>query len=175
MTRYHPVLVALHWLIALLVLMALVAGGAVLEHMPNSDPEKVAALGPHMVIGIAILALMLVRLAVRLLTQTPLPADAGHPLLTQAGHWAHWALYALVLAMALSGVALSVQAGLPGIVFGGEGTLPESFDVYSARAVHGAVASLLMLLVAAHVAAALYHQFLRRDGLFRRMWFGARG
>ena len=123
MTRYHPFLVALHWLIAIMILMALGAGSLVLQHMPYSDPAKLDALRPHMSIGIAILVLMIVRLVTRLRTQHPPAADAGHPLLTMAGQWAHWGLYLLVLAMAGSGIALSVQAGLPGVVFGGEGSL----------------------------------------------------
>ncbi len=41
-------------------------------------------------------------------------------------------------------------------------------------AAHGVIATLLGLLIAAHVAAGLYHQFIRKDGLFGRMWFGDR-
>ena len=74
--------------------------------------------------------------------------------------------------MAGSGVAMSVLAGLPGIVFGGVGSLPVTFDALPPRAVHGIVAKPLMLAIALHVAAALFHQFVRRDGLLSRMGFG---
>ena len=67
------------------------------------------------------------------------------------------------------------MAGLPEIVFGRSGVpLPESFDELPPRAAHGAMASLLALLILAHVAAGLYHQYGRKDGLFSRMWFGKR-
>ena len=57
-------------------------------------------------------------------------------------------------------------------MFGGSGKpLPESFAAYPARAVHGIVGSLLALLVLVHIVAALWHQFIRRDGLLRRMSF----
>ncbi|MDO9296294.1 cytochrome b [Bradyrhizobium sp.] len=46
------------------------------------------------------------------------------------------------------------------------------FSKYSPRAPHGIGARLLIALVVLHVGAALYHQFGRRDGLLRRMWFG---
>jgi cytochrome b561 len=75
--------------------------------------------------------------------------------------------------MAASGIATAVQAGLPGIVFGGSGApLPESFGIYRPRVVHGVIAKLLVALAAVHVLAALYHQFVRKDSLLSRMWFG---
>lgn len=176
MTRYHPLLVALHWLLAVLIIAGLIVGGTVLAETPNDDPGKVLALRLHMGAGIAILVLMLVRLGIRLMTRTPPHADIGHPALNRAGIWAHWGFYLLVLAMAGSGLALANIAGLPAIVFGGSGDpLPAEFDVFAARGAHGVLATALGLLIAAHVAAGLYHQFIRRDGLFARMWFARRG
>ncbi|MDH5577946.1 MAG: cytochrome b/b6 domain-containing protein, partial [Betaproteobacteria bacterium] len=72
-SRYHPALVALHWLIAILVLFSLGMGMLVLEEIPNSAPEKIDALRGHMVVGVALLLLMLVRLGVRLGTRRPAP------------------------------------------------------------------------------------------------------
>ena len=174
-TRYHPALVALHWALALLIGLALVGGGLILGEMPNSDPHKIEALFGHMTVGTLILALMLVRLAVRLRTDAPPHADIGHPLANRAGRWAHAAFYVLVFVMLGSGVAMSMMTGLPDIVFFGSGApLPESFHGLLPRAVHGLAANLLGLLVLAHVGAALYHQFVRRDGLMARMGFGRR-
>jgi cytochrome b561 len=82
-------------------------------------------------------------------------------------------LYLLLLLMAASGIATAVQAGLPGIVFGGSGALlPESFGIYRPRVAHGVIAKLLLALAVLHVLAALYHQFVRKDNLLSRMWFG---
>jgi cytochrome b561 len=164
--------VALHWLLAVLVVFMLVMGMTSLAELPNSSPDKVFALRGHMVIGVAILALTLVRLVVRLSARKPPPATTGRPLLDRAAVLAHYGLYALVILMAASGLATALSAGLPDIVFGGSGKpLPESFAAYPARAVHGIVASLLALLIIVHVLAAFYHQFIRRDGLLRRMSF----
>jgi cytochrome b561 len=52
--------------------------------------------------------------------------------------------------------------------------LPEDFWVYAPRAGHGITATVLILLIALHVGAALYHQFIRKDNLLARMWFGKR-
>lgn len=175
MTRYHPILVALHWLLALFIIMALIAGNVLLEAVPNSDPAKIGGLSNHMTLGITITVLMLVRLALHIFTQKPAHVKTGNGLIDFAGKAAHWALYALVLGMGFSGIAMSQMAGLPDIVFGASGApLPESFDIYPPRAAHGIISVLLILLIIAHAGAALWHQFLRKDGLLSRMWFGKR-
>jgi cytochrome b561 len=169
MPRYHPLLVGLHWLLALLILFALAMGTFSLKEIPNASPEKL------MIAGVAILALMLVRLGLRLWLPRPAPATTGNRFLDRLGVGVHYGFYLLVILMAASGIATAVQAGLPAIVFGGSGApLPESFWVYRPRAVHGVIAKLLLALVALHVAAALYHQVVRRDRLVARMWFGPR-
>lgn len=172
--RYHRALVALHWLLALLLIVALAMGTFALKTVPNSSPDKIDALRGHMIAGGLILLLTLARIVVRLKTTHPAPASTGSALLDRLASPMHWALYTLVLLMAGSGVAMSVLAGLPGIVFGGVGTLPVNFDTLPPRALHGILAKLLMLAIAAHVGAALYHQFVRRDGLLSRMGFGSR-
>jgi cytochrome b561 len=75
-----------------------------------------------------------------------------------------------------TGYATAIRAGLNRIVFQGSGEpLPESFAVYPTFIVHGYIALALAGFIVLHVlAAALYHQFVRRDRLFRRMWFGRR-
>lgn len=173
--KYHPALVALHWLLAVLLLIALGMGTLSLQHMPNGSPEKVDALRGHMIAGISILVLTVLRLVIRRVTAHPAPASTGNPLLDRIGRGTHHALYLLVILMALSGIATAVQAGLPAIVFGGSGApLPANFAAYTPRAVHGVIAALLLALVALHILAALYHQFVRRDNLIARMGFGRR-
>lgn len=174
-SRYHPALVALHWLIAIALLFSLGSGMLVLEEIPNSSLEKVDALRSHMIAGVVILFLMLIRFGLRLGTARPAPATTGNALLDRLARVTHWGFYALVLVMAATGIATSILAGLPDIVFGGSGApLPESFSIYWPRVVHGAVAGLLLALILLHAAAALYHQFVRRDNLLARMWFGKR-
>jgi cytochrome b561 len=172
--RYHAALVALHWLLVLLMLVELGLGSTFLAHTPNDVPEKLLALRNHMAAGNLILILTLIRLAVRLKTAHPPPAY-GHSTawnrLTAAGHYA---LYLLPVLMATSGLALAAQTGLPQVVFKGIGQLPADFSGHAARVVHGVLAKLLIALIAGHALAALYHQFIRKDGLLRRMGFGPR-
>lgn len=174
--RYHPALVALHWLLALLLALALAMGTFVLKEIPNDSIDKIGALRGHMIIGIAIGALMLVRLVVRRRTSHPPAASTGHVLLDRLRSLAHTGLYVLVFAMAASGAAIALLSGLPEIVFGGAVLplpLPETFAAYPPRAVHGWIAKALFLVIGFHLIGALFHQFRLKDRLLSRMWFGS--
>lgn len=174
-SRYHPLLVTLHWLVALLIAGMLAIGFFKLAAMPNSDPEKIGILLIHMTVGMSILALTSIRLVVRLRTAKPAEATAGHPVLDRIAPVIHYGFYVLVLLMAATGLATAILAGLNRSVFQGSGEpLPPSFAVYPAFVAHGWLALLLAGLVGLHVIAALYHQFARKDRLFQRMWFGQR-
>ncbi len=175
MNRYHPFLVFLHWLLAFMIIMGLVMGGNVLSETPNTAPEKLFYLKIHMSMGIVILLLMLIRLITRFFTSKPPHADIGNVLFNKLGVATHYLFYLVVILMGGSGLATANMAGLPAIIFGGSGeALPMSFDMFPPRKAHGALAVILMLLIAGHVLAFLYHQFIRKDGLFSRMWFGRR-
>jgi cytochrome b561 len=174
-SRYHPLLVTLHWVLALLIIAALIVGFLGLAAMPNSDPQKVTVLRLHMAGGMLILALMVIRFIVRMLTSRPADATTGYPLLDRIAPISHYGFYVLVLVMVGTGFATAILAGLPEIVFGGSGApLPPTFTIYPSRVAHGYIAALLVGLIVLHVLAALYHQFVRKDGLFRRMFFGRR-
>jgi cytochrome b561 len=173
-SRYHPALVALHWLLAILIVAALALGALVMAKIPNSDPMKVEALRSHMFGGALILTLMLVRLLVRTRTAHPPAAPAGNTLLDKVAWASHRLFYGLVIAMAASGVAMALQARLFEIVFGERGPLPPDLWVYPIRSVHYLVSRLLMALIALHIAGALYHTLILKDGLLRRMAFGRR-
>jgi len=125
-----------------------------------------------MIFGSVILLLTLARIVWRRKSPQPAHAATGNPLLDKLGVAAHYALNIVVLLVAASGIALAFQAGLPGIVFGGEGQLPADFWSYTPRKAHGLLTKLLMALIVLHVVGGLYHQFIIKDGLFRRMWFG---
>lgn len=172
-SRYHPLLVVLHWILAMLVIAALALGALVMAKIPNSDPMKVEALRSHMFGGTLILVLMLARLVLRLRTEHPAAASAGHPLLDRIAWVSHRLLYVAAIGMPVSGLILALQSRLPWILFGG-GKLPADFWIYSFRTVHYVFSRLLMVLIALHIAGALYHTLLLRDGLLGRMFFGRR-
>lgn len=175
MLRYHPLLVTLHWLMALMILLALVGGGILLADMPDDSPDKVAGLGGHMTFGIAIGVLLIVRLVTRLRSVHPPHAATGNAMLDRIGVCTHWAFYVLIAGMVLTGLATAFGAGLIPIVFGGAAeTLPPKMRDLPQHAAHGLIATALVALILLHFAAALWHSLFLRDGLLRRMWFGKR-
>jgi cytochrome b561 len=173
-SRYHPALVVLHWVMALLVIAALVLGALVMAKIPNTSPMKLEALRSHMSGGMAILVLMLIRLVIRSRSAHPAPASAGHPILDWLAFASHRLFYVMVVAMAGSGIIMALQTGLFEKVFLGQGRLPADLWVFPIRGVHYALSRLLMTLIAVHIVAALYHAFVLRDGLLGRMFFGRR-
>jgi cytochrome b561 len=174
-SRYHPLLAALHWVLAVLIIGALSIGFFSLAQTPNTDPQKVGVLELHMAGGLLILALMVVRLVVRLRTSKPGEATIGYRLADRLAPISHYGFYVLVILMVVTGYATGIIAGLPAIVFQRSGApLPATFDVYPTFVAHALLATALAILVVLHVLAALYHQLVRRDGLFRRMAFGRR-
>ena len=169
--RYHPVHVALHWLIALMVIGAIAIGMLYLDS-PNT-PEKIPYLQLHTVWGFVLFALMVARLITRFALKRPAPATTGNAFLDRAAGIVHLLLYLLVLGMLVSGLGISVQANLMA-VYQGQAALPDDFRVFPPRIGHGLTYSILFIVILLHIGAALYHQFIRRDNLLGRMWFGKR-
>jgi cytochrome b561 len=171
-SRYQPVLVALHWLLALMIIGLLCLGFFVLADMPNTDPRKLDILVWHMAGGMFVLVLMILRVIIRLRSARPATATTGSPLLDRLSSIAHAGFYVIVFLMIASGW---FTGWLISGVFQHNGeTLPGSFAVFPSFRAHAVLATLLAILIAGHIAAALYHQFVLKDGLFRRMWFGQR-
>jgi cytochrome b561 len=153
------------------MLLVAFAMGIVMTDMPIS-PDRLKFYNWHKWAGVTILLLSVLRLAWRL-THRP-PADVPMPRWQQAAsHATHLAMYALFLSIPLVGWAYSSAAGYP-VVWFGVLPLPDFVPVDKALAElikpwHERLALLLAALVLLHIAAALKHQFVDRDGLLARM------
>jgi len=173
--RYSRVAIALHWLLAV-ALAGSFCVGLYMSELPNS-PFKLRLFNWHKWAGISILALSTLRLAWRL-THRP-PGDvAMSGWQRNAAHLTHRLMYGLFFAVPLAGWAYSSAAGFPVVLFG-LWPLPDFVpaDKALAEAIkpwHAGFAFALAGLVALHVAAALKHQFVDRDGLLARMWSAPR-
>lgn len=165
--RYTAAQITIHWLAAALIVFLLATGTLVLADLPNT-PDKIGNLRIHIVLGALAALLVVVRIVLRKRQPAPPPVA-----FEKAARLGHVALNLVVLVMAVSGVALSLQSGTLQAVFGG-GALPADYMVFTVRKVHGLASRLLMGLVALHVLAALYHQFVVKDRLLSRMGLGAR-
>ncbi|MBS1227607.1 MAG: hypothetical protein H6R17_884 [Proteobacteria bacterium] len=168
--KRHPrALRVLHWLIAALIIAALVFGTFIMARLPNSDPGKPFALLKHMLTGTVIFGLSVARLLVRAKAPRLAPMSSGMAWADRIVPLVHRVFDALVLLMIGSGLVMALVSGLPQTVFLGRGALPEHLDPALLHALHVFVARLLAAVLALHVAGAFYHQFVLRDGLISRM------
>ena len=166
--RYHPALITLHWLLALAILGMYVFGSFVLDDMHNTEPDKPGLLSLHLIIGIAILVLTVVRLVIRVRAPRPAPVP-GSPAALKVATGLQHLMYTLTVLIVISGLVLAFSANLFSILFGHVGSLPKNFENFTSHDIHGLLVNGLLAVVALHIAAALQHQFILKDNIFSRM------
>jgi cytochrome b561 len=160
----------LHWLMALLVLAMLFIGVGMAA---SASGRYSLLLSVHRPLGIAILVLVAIRFINRLINRPPpLPATLP-PLQRLAAKASHFALYALMFALPLVGWGMLSAGGYPIVLYGPvelPPILPQSATLYAGlRQLHTVLAYLLFATFLAHVAAALFHGLIRRDGVWGSM------
>jgi cytochrome b561 len=174
--RYGTIPIVLHWTMAVLVIAAWVLG-TFGDELPRGTVRAVGQF-VHISAGLAILAILAVRLVWRLVDPPPAPEK------TPFGRWAdyagksaHWLLYGLLAAVVVAGITNQFADGEALPVFG-------VFDIASpwakdhqfaeaAEEVHELLANALLIVVGLHTAAALAHHWLLRDRTLSRMLPGA--
>ncbi len=168
-THFNLTARVLHWSMAALIVTMLFVGIGMVASM-SWRPSLVSL---HRPLGIAILLLAIVRLLNRLRHRPPpLPADlpAVQMLAAKASHWV---LYALMFAMPLVGWSMLSAGGYPVTMFKGfmlPPIMPHNATSYALlRSAHTRLALLLFATVLVHLAAALFHAWVRRDGVFASM------
>ena len=172
--RFNPLQRALHWIMAVCILAMLFIGVGMASTVAS---EYLTLVNIHKPLGILILILALIRLVVRLrYGAPPLPLDLPEPM-KLAAYLSHYALYALMIAMPLIGWAMQSAGGYPVIMWQGfelPPILPHDIVVYGQlRRVHGLLGYAFFLLILGHLAAALMHAWVRRDGVFQSMSGGS--
>lgn len=168
---YGSPAIALHWALAAAIFVALPLG-FLAAHAPDRG-QATSLLRIHVPLGILILLLTVAR-AIWRYRHAPPPSPSGE------SHWlsalarvSHLLLYVVPISLSASGLALLALSGAGPIVFArARGTLPD-FTQFPPMAVHAAAAFALIGLLGLHVAAVVYHQVYRRDGLLARMGIGS--
>jgi cytochrome b561 len=169
--RYTTPAIIFHWLVALMIIGAF-SMGLVMTEMSLS-PTKLKYYSWHKWAGVTILAIATLRLLWRLSHPAP-PYPASMPAWQKSGaNVLHGLLYALMFAVPISGYFYTLSAGFP-VVYFGLFELPVLIDKNEAlkpilKGVHFWLNMTLASAVALHVAAALKHQFIDRDGVLKRM------
>lgn len=179
--RYGTVAKVLHWLLALLIL-ANIALGFLADWLPYETQEalqrKAAVFSIHKTLGIAILAVALVRVVWALVQTRPRPMHPERLFETFLAEAVHWSLYAALVIVPLSGwVQHAASEGFAPILWPLGQSLPlvpasEAVELV-AGATHWLFGWILIGAVVLHVLGALKHAF-ERDGTLARMWFSRR-
>jgi len=147
---YSTAQIALHWLIAVLIPLAWLSGEGAEDALDAVRDGGTAGFVPHVAFGLAILALVTLRLVVRLSRGAPAAPGTPGSLPVLAAVWGHRLIYLLMIAVPLGGISVWFL----GLRVGG---------------IHALAANFLMLVVLGHTLMALYHQYVLKDGLIRRM------
>jgi cytochrome b561 len=173
--RYDPVSQALHWLTALSVIGAF-ATAQIFDDMAKG-PAKTEMVGLHISLGVAVMALTLIRFAWVALAAKPAPVP-GSPLLKLAARAMHYALYAALVAVPLAGMlmvwAKGRDIGVFGLITLPPLVAPDRELAHNFEELHEFAGNLILILAGLHAAAAIFHQVVLRDGALGRMVPGLR-
>ncbi len=166
MKQYSKRTAIIHWLIFILIAAAL-ALGVWLDESENTR-QKLSVYPLHFLIGDAVLLLVLLRIYFRKKDGEPAAANAS-PLLNKVAAATHVLLNLSVIALVISGIATVATSGLIDALKAADPSLIPDFGKVGAKEFHELFLGVTMLLVAFHVAAALYHQIIVKDNLLRRI------
>lgn len=169
-SRFSTTSIILHWTMALAIALAWILAQAI-DAVPRG-PGRTAIQGGHALVGLAVLALLLPRLLARLRGPVPGPVPGTPAWQERLGSVTHVLLYLLMLAQPITGIAFALVRRSPTDVLG-LFTIPNLLANDSLRGLfgetHELLANLLLAAVALHVAATLYHHFIRHDDVAARM------
>lgn len=168
--RFTPLQRALHWLMAICILAMLFVGVGMVSTVA---PKYLGLITLHKTLGITLLVLVVIRLGVRLRYGAPaLPSDLPIPM-KLAAQLSHYLLYGLMIVMPLLGWGMLSAADYPVVLWGGvrlPPILPQSDRLHSLLwDAHHYLGLAFYALILLHLAAALYHALVRRDGVFAAM------
>lgn len=172
-SRYATSLRWLHWTVFALVLLAYVFIN-LFELFPRGSTPRMNTLAAHYLAGIAVLLLVLPRLAVRLSHVDPPIQPAPSVWILRLSTITHVALYAFLIAQPIMGIVTLQIAGKPVTLFGIT-FLPALFGpgdralAHQWEDIHGTVGEIFYYVIGLHIVAALWHHFGRKDNTLRRM------
>jgi cytochrome b561 len=170
--RYTHTAIFFHWLIALLIIGTF-SLGLVMTDIPGITPTKLKYFSWHKWAGVTVLTLATLRLLWRLLNPAPDYPASMPDWQQRAAHGLHLLLYVLIFAVPLSGYFYTLAAGVPVVYFGLVplpvliAPNPELKPLL--KGLHYWLNMVLAGAVGLHLAAALKHQFIDRDGVLKRM------
>ena len=154
-TGYTRAQIALHWITLLLVALQFILHDAMSEAWDAVEAGREVIFNPliaqHVFMGALVAILTFIRLGLRLSHGAPPPPASEHAALKLVAHATHWAFYALLILLPVSGAVAWFNAVEP------------------AAEAHEVMKTILLALIVLHVLAALAHQFIFKTNLMARM------
>jgi cytochrome b561 len=171
MQRYSRLNIFFHWLIAATIFAAFALGSFMVDL--KISPAKLQYYAWHKWLGVSIFALVIMRLLTRLLNAAPTFPESMSNWEMKLANITHALLYFLMFAVPLSGYFYTSAAGFP-VVYFGLFELPSLIGPDPVlkpllKELHESLTSVLLIVVGLHVAAALKHLLISKDGVFQRM------
>lgn len=201
--RYHPWLVTLHWLVGILVVFNLYVGKFVFTNQDYPDIAGALHMAAGIAVLALVIVRFVVRQRSARPAEARSGSKFAD-VLAKVVHYGLYVMLIVITVVGLTfalqsgrlertflggeagqgtpqGGFPTPQSVAPGTAPGAAGAPAPGFQgrrppsgIFILRGLHGLSANILLLLIALHVAAALYHQFIRKDNLIARMWYGAR-
>lgn len=169
--RYSRLSIAMHWLMALLI-VAVYACMELKGNFPRGSEPRELLKHWHFVLGLSVLALVWLRLLGRLLAKAPAIEPKPPAWQTGTAHLMHLGLYVLMVGMPLIGWLLLNAEGKPAPFFGMELPILVQKDhglAETLEELHEFGANAGYFLIGLHAVAALFHHYVVRDNTLIRM------
>ncbi len=169
---YDKLTLTLHWVTALIVIF-LFASSQIWEQLERGTFWRKTLQSLHISFGIALAAIIIIRLIWRATAGKKLPAASSSLLMHRLAKLTHWALYLLLIAQITLGFLFRWAQGEP-FMFFGLFTVPDIFNVdpmlrRTFGMLHFYTAWTIIILAGLHACAALFHHYVLRDDTLRRM------
>jgi cytochrome b561 len=164
---YDPMTIRLHWTVALLV-AALWLMGRTIGFLPRGT-LRIDLWSLHVLFGFGLAGVLILRIVWRLTCARRLPA-ADRGALRLLAVTTHRAIYVLLLAIVALGVINVFARGFPLFNVWHFPKLGQDDFARTINAWHDLVANVVAATVALHAAAALFHHYVVKDTVLRRMW-----
>jgi len=167
MKQYSTRLAAIHWLTLLLFIAAFYYG----HEMDETEiaTTKMSLYPIHFLIGNIVLILTLVRAYFVHKDGKPAPLESGSAKANKLSKTIHHLLYVLLIALPVSGIIMIFTTGVITAFEVNDASKLPDLEKFTIHGIHGALVTLMLLVVALHALAALYHQFILKDNLIRRI------
>jgi cytochrome b561 len=160
-------MVIIHWLTLLLFIAAVYLGHTLDEIEVPKD--KMPLYPAHFIVGDLVLILTLIRAYFLRKDGKLPPVEGGSAIANKIATGIHHLLYLLLIALPVTGIIMITTTGLIEALRLNDASKLPDLEKFTIHEVHATLVGVLVLTIGLHVLAALYHQFILKDNLIRRM------